>query len=378
MTLWRDHMPQGMVLKSDAFASNLAAPGNAFPLERFYQESGRSDYSHIGLRVPLETLIEYGLEFQRRYVGGVNEAQVVRINRSEGGFNLVLDNGEQASAEAVVVAAGPLALREIPEALAPLPDHVLWHSSGLNDPSVLAGRRVTVVGAGQSALESAALLHEQGAVVTVLTRRPLFWYNPEDEDDPSVARSVWQRARRPNFGLGPGWRTWFWSEAPQAFARLPASIRRPKAYSTFGPAGSGWLKSRVDGRVQVHVGDLRSAEMRAGEVRLTVTSQAGPTTLAADHVIAATGYKPDLRRLPFLEGLHDEIRTINGAPELRHGFESSIPGLHFIGYLSAASFGPSMRFIYGTAFAAPRVASALSALRAGRQSRYRFTPRRLA
>lgn len=361
MTLWRDNMPKGMLLKSDGFASNLAAPDNLFPLARFYEETGRRDYSDIGMRIPVETLVEYGLEFQRRHVGGVDESQVVRLSRTSGGFEVVLDTGEQVSARKVVVAVGPLAFRHVPEVLATLPSRLVSHSSGNHDLSRLKGR-VAVIGGGQSALETAALLHEQGSEVTLLARRPLLWFDPANEDTPQSDRPWLARVRRPNFGLGPGWRTWFWSEAPHAFRHLPASTRMVKAFSTFGPAGSGWLKHRVDGLLPVKIGTVMTARERNGEAVLSIMGVDGPTSVTADHVIAATGYKADLRRLDFLSELLDDIGQVGCAPALDAGFESSVSGLHFIGYASAPSFGPSMRFIYGTRFAATQVARRVSRL----------------
>ena len=378
MSLWRDSMPEGMLLKSDGFATNLAAPGNAFPLERFYHETGRQDYSHIGLRIPLETLVEYGLEFQRRHVGGVDEAKVVRVRRDAAGFNLVLDTGEQLSAQKIVVAVGPLAFRRVPEALEALPAHRFSHSSDHRALPGFRGHRVVVVGGGQSALETAALLREQGADVTILARRPLHWFDPNAEDMPKAARPALQRLRRPNFGLGPGWRTWFWSEAPYAYHYLPATMRSAKAYSTFGPAGSGWLKHRVDGLITVATGNIMAAREHRGEAVLSVQGPDGLTTLAADHVVAATGYKADVKRLSFLKDLVGEIRTIGGAPTLNRQFESSVAGLHFVGFASAPSFGPSMRFIYGTRFAAGRVARHMSRLDSGREFAGSFTTRKTA
>ncbi|MDQ2803484.1 MAG: NAD(P)/FAD-dependent oxidoreductase [Pseudomonadota bacterium] len=367
MSMWKDHMPKDLTLKSDAFASNLSAPGNGFPLERFYRETGRPDYSPIGLRVRADTLAEYGEEFQRRHVGDVDEARIVELAKTGNGFSLTLDTGEQVTARKVVVATGLLSLRHVPHTLASLPPAMLSHSSAHHDLSQFAGRRVTVLGAGQSACELSALLNEQGAEVTMLTRRPLLWFEPKNEDQPNARRSTWQRVRRPNFGLGPGWRTWFWSEMPYGFTYLPQGVRHTKAYTTFGPAGSGWIKHRVDGIVPIHTGSLRDVRVEAGEARLSVDTADGPVTLSADHVIAATGYRADARRLPFLDRVQHSLLKVGGAPVLNRSFESSVPGLHFVGYLGASTFGPSMRFIYGTRFAASQVSRHLSHLGAGQQ-----------
>ncbi len=367
MSLWQDHMPKGMLLKSDAFSSNLSAPDNSFPLERFYRETGRTNYSHLGLRVPAETLIEYGHEFQRRYVGEVGREHVVGVARTGGRLEVTLDTGEQVSARKVIVAAGPLSLRHVPDSFSMLPPAMLSHSSAHHDLAKFRGRRVIVVGGGQTACETSALLNEQGAAVTILTRRPMFWFKPENEDNPRAHRSAWRRLRRPNFSLGPGWRTWFWSEAPYQFSYLPSGMRHANAYTTFGPAGSGWLKHRVDGVVPIYTGGLRNVQARGDEVRLSVETSDGPIELAADHVIAATGYKADFRRLSFLDPVQSEIRSVGGVPVLNRAFESTARGIHFVGYLSAPTFGPSMRFIHGTGFTANRISWKLAHLGAGRQ-----------
>lgn len=373
MSFWQDHTPKGLTLKSDAFASNLSAPGDEFPLARFYRETGRSaDYAPLGLRVPAEVLTAYGQEFQRRYVADVEETQVVRLAKSGKGFNLLLETGEQLSAQKVIVAAGLLALSYIPDALSSLPAALLSHSSAHHDLSKFSGRRVIVVGGGQSACETAALLNEQGANVTLLTRRPLFWFDPANEDELNAQRSLWRRARRPNFGLGPGWRTWFWSEMPHLFAYLPQGVRHRKGYTLFGPAGSGWIRHRVDGVVPIYTGALRDVAVRAEEARLSIETAEKTVTLAADHVIAATGYQADIRRFSFIDIKQDEILSVGGIPVLNHAFESSLPGLHFVGYTGAATFGPSMRFLYGTRFAAHRVSRHLSYLGEGRKQAERF------
>jgi hypothetical protein len=362
MLMWRQHMPEGMVLKSDAFASNLSAPGNEFALRRFYLEN-QQPYAPIGMRTPLETLIAYGLEFQRRHVGRVEVSQVVSVSRGGRHFQIDLDTGEQFKVDKVVVASGLMAFRNCPISLSNLPGHSWSHVSAHRDLTPFVGKRVIVMGGGQSALETSALLRETGADVTIVTRRPVHWYDPSQE---VVKTDLWSRVRRPNFGLGPGWRTWFWSEAPAAFTYLSTRVRLAKAYTTFGPAGSGWLKHRVDGLIPIHTGMIRGVHSRGDEVHMSVHQGEAAVNLAADHVIAATGYTPDIRRLSFLEPLLPAIRCLDNAeragalPVLDRVFQSSVPGLHFVGAISAPTFGPSMRFIYGTRFTSERIAPSLT------------------
>ena len=65
--------------------------------------------------------------------------------------------------------------------------------------------------------------------------------------------------------------------------------------------------------------------------------------------------------MEFLDpGLRRSIaRTDRTWPALGSSFDSSVPGLHFTGLAAAATFGPLMRFVCGTGFAARRVTTAV-------------------
>jgi hypothetical protein len=80
-----------------------------------------------------------------------------------------------------------------------------------------------------------------------------------------------------------------------------------------------------------------------------------------DHVVLATGYRVDLSRYAFLAP--QERRAIacsGGYPQLKPNFESSLPGLFFVGAPAANSFGPLLRFVAGTAFCARTVSQAIT------------------
>lgn len=353
MAMWTDHMPRGMVLKSDGFATNFG--DLPLTLERFCHLTGRA-YGHLGHRTPLADVIAYGHAVHDQYVGAVEDKRVVALTPDTHGFHLQLDTGEEAHADRVVVATGLIGFQRLPQIAGAAPEQ-MTHVSTYTDLAQFAGRRVVIIGGGQSAFETAALLHEQGAAqVTVLSRRPPFWFDPEGESVPTF----WRRLRHPNFGLGPGWRTWLWSETPRLFSHLPQSVRLANAHSTFGPAGSGWLRHRVIGVPNI---DLRvGTATRLDGTDLTITDPNGSvSTLTADHVIAATGYKADMRKIGFLAPLlriraADLRWAATGLPMLNRRYETSIAGLHMVGYLSAVALGPSMRFIYGTNFAGPFLA----------------------
>ena len=160
MDSWRSHMPEGMLLKSDPFASNLSDPQDFYTLARFSEE--QSIPLHESEPVKLDTFCNYGLDFQKRCVPRLTEVNVSTIERSGGEFIIALDNGGKASARRVVIAIGVGPFRYVPETLSALPDRFVSHSFDHRDLSDFSGARVAVVGGGSSAIDLAGLLHERG------------------------------------------------------------------------------------------------------------------------------------------------------------------------------------------------------------------------
>ncbi len=379
MRLWQAAMPRGMFLKSQGFASNISDPAGTHSLEAFCTATGRA-YASYGLPVPLGTFVSYGQWFAADLGLPVEEVLVTDVSEVGGRFSLTLADGERISARNVVIAVGVEHFAYLPAPLSSLPPELCTHSSAHPDLAVFAGKDVIVVGAGQSALESAALLHENGANVRVLAReRQVVWNGlPLPLDRP-----LRQRLREPESGLGSGWATWFYSNHPEMFRRLPRGTRVYRARTALGPAGASWLRSRVEGKFPVAVGHVVTrAEPRGSGVLLGVRQADGGTSavteLAADHVIAATGYRTDLTRLSFLgDQLRSRLRTVagSGSPSVAGDYQSAVPGLYFTGPAVAPTMGPVMRFVFGTRHAAVTVSRQLtSASRGSRSSRARIRP----
>jgi thioredoxin reductase len=366
MRLWRGAMPKGMFLKSQGFASNLSDPRGTHTLEAFCQAT-RHPYQGYGLPVSLENFVNYGQWFQSELDLKVEELLVTGMVQRADGFELTLADGEQFVARRVVVAIGVEHFAYVPQPLSELPASACTHSSAHTDLTAFRGREVVVVGAGQSALESAALLHENGATVQVLARKQAIAWNgvPLDPDRPLL-----RRLREPEAGLGSGWSTWFYSSHPELFRCLPERTRVYRARTALGPAGASWLRERVEGQFPVRTGQTVSwAKPHDGKVRLGIS---GPGTadseLAADHVIAATGYRVNVKRLEFLPATtRSSLRTVGGSAAVGRDYQSSIPGLYFIGPSVAPSMGPVMRFVYGSKHAATTVGRHLAAV-SGRES----------
>lgn len=356
MASWRDHMPEGMYLKSEPWSSNLSAPGGRYTLADYCATRGLT--AEHGSPLPIGTFSAYGLWFARHAgLPEVEEATVTEVTPQGDGFLVRTAEGPPLLARTVALAVGVMPFTHYPEALRELPPGHYSHSSGHRDLSRFAGREVAVLGAGQAALETAALLAEAGARPCLVARRcRLNWNTVPQPLERPLARAL----REPHSGLGTGWRSWVWSELPWAVRRLPAPTRERIAATALGPAGAWWLRDRFEQRVPVLMGHrLNRAVAVGGRTRLGLTTSAGESVvLDTAHVIAATGFAARLDRLELLDArLRAALATVGGTgtPELSAGFESSWPGLFFAGLLTAPSFGPSMRFVHGAGFTAGRL-----------------------
>ncbi|MDD0811618.1 NAD(P)-binding domain-containing protein [Curvibacter sp. RS43] len=353
MRFWREHMPRGMQLKSDGFASSLSEPTGHYTLKTWCAENGEP-YADMGLPVTLEQFCAYGEAFQRRCVPQLETTEVQHLSRHPQGFALSLANGHIALARQVVVATGIAPFAYLPEPLRGLPPQHVSHSGQHTDLSRFAGQTVAVLGSGASAGDTAALLQEGGAQVTLASRRPVRFHNP-----PNGPRSLWQRLRQPDSGLGPGWKSYLCAYAPRVFHALPQSLRLRAVARHLGPAPGWFVRDKVVGKVTLKPGlSLQSAQAEGAQLRLTFQQADGArSSLVVDHVIAATGYRTDLQRLAYIDPeLREAVRTVNQTPVLDGHFQSSVPGLYFIGAMAANSFGPLLRFAYGADFTAKHLA----------------------
>jgi len=356
---WRRHMPTGMTLKSDGFASCLSDPDDKGTLAAYCAERD-IPYHPTEIPVKLEVFNAYAVDFQKRFVPDVEDRQVISLERSADGFSLKLDDGESLQAPFVVGAVGITHFAQMPPELVDLPPELATHASAHSDLSGFAGKDLIVIGAGSSAVDIATLLSEAGARTSLVTRASTVRFG-------SIAtrggRSLWQRMRHPSTGLGPGWRSWLCENVPSLFRFLPGDLRLLIIKRHLGPFAAGVMKARFDAGVSVSVNEhiVRATEDN-GRVRLTLRNADGTQReMVADHIVAATGYSPDVSRLTFFsDGLRSAIRTHSRMPVLSKKFESSVPGLYFVGPPAVNTFGPLMRFMVGSEYVAPRVARDLA------------------
>jgi FAD-dependent urate hydroxylase len=361
LEFWRHNMPAGMMLRSRRRSSHIADPHHELTIDRYEQAEGKAVHSPHLL---LKEFIDYASWFQRDAAPGLDRRKVAMVTRSDGGFRLRLADGEELSAARVVVAAGLAPFPARPAPFASLPHPLVSHSSEHADLAVFADRRVLVVGAGQSALESAALLSECGASVTLLIRATsIRWLAGDSRGGPRGSAHRWS----PPTDVGGGLSGWT-AAAPDVFRRVPQALQPSISYRCIRAAGAAWLRPRLE-RVEIAYGRyVTSASEQDRGVRVVLNDG---SERVADHVLLGTGYEIDITRYPFLAPeLAEGIELASGYPLLGPGLESSVPGLHFLGAPAALSFGPVMRFVVGTQYAAPALARRVLGQR---QPRIRFS-----
>jgi len=360
MDSWQSHMPKGMFLKSDGFASNIYDPGSTFTLEQFCKNRGIA-YGDTGIPVHLDTFTAYGMAFKDRMAPELEDKLLVDLRAMAKGFQLTMDDGETIAARRVVLAVGITHFQHVPANLSHLGPEFVTHSYWHQDLEQFRGRSVVVLGGGASATDLAGLLRDVDADVQLVARQSELKFHGKPQI--GKPRSLWQRIRSPQSGLGPGWRSRFYSNHPGLFRLLPERLRLEIVRTHLGPSGGWFAKDKVVGRVPLQLGySTESAEVQGGKVRLRLRGRDGTyREILADHVIAATGYKVDMERLPFLSAeIRSRIKTTGGSPALSSTFESSVSGLYFVGVAAANSFGPLMRFAFGAGFAAERILKSMA------------------
>jgi NADPH-dependent 2,4-dienoyl-CoA reductase/sulfur reductase-like enzyme len=340
-------MPEGMFLKSSWSASSLSDPGGSWSLDRFAAEVGDRPEP-----IPLAYFLAYCRWFQERAVPELDGGLLACLRRGAGGFTLELTDGRCLEAARVVMAVGIARFRVLPEFAHGLPPHLASHSGDLVDPAHFRDRRVAVLGAGQSALEWAALLHEAGARVELLTRRPVVWVDRRLYHLHPLLRSLFYAPS----DVGPAGLSRL-AGLPGVVRHLPRPWRAALLRRCVRPAGADWLRPRVAGIVPVTSGvEVQAATPDGDGLELELSDG---SRRRVDHLVLATGYRPDLAGLEFLDPeLRRALASLAGLPVLDHHYQSSVAGLHFVGALAEGSFGPICRFVAGAGPASRQVAAA--------------------
>jgi cation diffusion facilitator CzcD-associated flavoprotein CzcO len=359
MSFWRENMPKGMKLRSPWAATHIVDPDNLLTLDAFAAVTslGRPD------PLPLEDFVRYGDWFQKTALPDLDTRGVAKVEPAGREFWITLEDGSTLRTRRVVVAMG-LANQEFrPAAFGGLPAALVSHTADHASLDPFRHKRVAVIGRGQSACESAALLHEAGAEVTIVSRGDIHWLGAQTSGNAHRRDIYWHlhKLLATKSGVGPFPLNWV-NELPDAVRRLPAGPREWLNTSSLRAGAAGWVKPRVAG-VAIDAGRTILGARQSG---IEVTLDLDNGSRAFDHVLLATGYRIDVARLGILAPeLVAAIATDDGSPVLARGYESSVPGLHFVGSAAVRSYGPLLRFVWGAGFAARTVTRYVCANRTG-------------
>jgi cation diffusion facilitator CzcD-associated flavoprotein CzcO len=345
MSFWEDHMPRGMLVRH---AASISDPHGSLSLDAYEAEQSQA----FSRPLAGEEFAHYGHWFQSHAVPDVDERPIATLETHRSGFACAAEDGQRFIARRVVLATGLCSFAQRPSQFDEIEDDRVIHSVEVAEPDRFAGRSVVVIGSGQSAVETTALVREAGADVELIARAPLIRWLTRGERIRRIGPIVRRVLYAPT-GVGPAGLSWIVA-MPELFRYLPIPARERIAYRSIRPAATGWLVDRT-ADVRMTLGhSVTHAIPDGGGVRLTLDDG---SERQVDRVILATGYRVDVASEPLIgESIRRDLRLHAGYPVLRRGYESSIAGLHFVGAYSAWSFGPVMRFVTGTQFTAGAVA----------------------
>jgi hypothetical protein len=345
LSFWREHMPRGMRLRSPWIATHIADPAKRFSLDAFARATALKRQDQL----PLERFVDYGDWFQRQAVADLDPRKVMRVESAAPGFRLTLADETVIHARRVVMAMG-LAHQELrPAQFAAVDRALVSHTCEHAALDKWRGQRVAVVGRGQSACESAALLRDAGSEVDLICRGAVRWVGraPGDVDRTrDWGRHLRELLQAPS-AVGPF--PWNWlNELPGLERRLPDGMRSWISARSLRAASAWWVMAGLEGVQVLASRAIKSAAVRGHKVAVELDDG----VRNYNHVLLGTGYRIDVAKLGVLAPeLLAKVNRESGSPRLGRGLESSVAGLHFVGASAVHSHGPLMRFIAGAGYA---------------------------
>jgi FAD-dependent urate hydroxylase len=341
MEFWEKGMPTGMLLRSPREASTISDPRSHLTLESYEAATSTKPEK----RVPREAFVSYGKWFEKQLGAAVDHRNVAELSRDGSGFKAVLSDGSWIKSKSAVVAAGVGPFMKSVARLSDLSPGRVSHCYEGRDLATL-GKRVAVIGAGQSALECAALLSESGVEVHVIARIPqLRWIGMHKRLHQlgPISKMLYSKHDVGPIGISR------LVAYPNLMYRIPLSVKDRIRKRAVRSAGAPWLIPRLNGARILTGRSVVAASEIDGEVQLILDNG---VEIRADHVLLGTGYQVDISRYRFLApDLIKRVHQIDGFPDVGAGFSTSVSGLHFIGATAARKFGPLMNFVTGTEFA---------------------------
>jgi FAD-dependent urate hydroxylase len=340
MAFWRDQMPTDMYLRS----------GPDWHLDATGQDTFTAYFEDRGLRpgdfdpIPISVFLDHTDWFAERKKLDVDRRLVQELTKPDGTFLATMEDGSTLSADRVLAAPGIRHFVNHPDWYDQVPADRRSHTSDLVSFDHLAGARVVIIGGRQSAYEWAALLCDHGAERVDLVHRhptPTFAKVSWAFVDPFVQQTLAHR----------GWWRRLAPDQQTRIARQFWQVGRLTLEQWIVPRLAPDVVTSHPDRYVTAVAGGAAEDASVGSVEVQLTLSDG-STLTADHVVFASGYRADLGQVPYLSGVIDQISVTDGYPDLSEGLETSLPGLWITGFASTRDFGPFYGFTKGCPSAA--------------------------
>ncbi len=317
MELWKEHTFSDADLRSDMATSEISHPENAYSIQKF-RALHVKDGNAISERVSVHEYRQYIEWVLQEIPYDIQENYLMELTRNGESFRAELDTGEVIEAKQVVIATGVAHHLKIPDEFREA-RHVI-HSYFTQEIEALRGKKVLVVGAGQSAAEAMEICQQNDNHVDWYSRKePRFYSEPLDL---------------------PKWIFNLVVKSAGFFRRLPHGVIQ-KMFSIFSAT-----TMTPDNELKLQ-NITRFSEM--------------PDLDSYDHVISATGYEYTLNHMSFLsEELRNSLEMRFAMPRIDKNFMSSSRDLYFIGPATEMFFGPPMKFMIGSQYVAPKLSSILT------------------
>lgn len=318
MDFWKSKMPPKMFIRTLLDYTALSDPLNEYTLKKFESEKNLN----LSYPLPRSIFVNYGMWFIEKTNISIEKKHITYVLKNKHFFELKTEKGDHYQAKNVVVAVGLTNAKYIPSNLSSLPEDLVFHSSDYTDFRKFKNKHVLVIGGGQSAWESAALLHQANAKVELAYRRP----KRLSPDKNMNAKQLELADKYYYFSL-------------QEKEKIRKYFERPTV--------SDFLVPLVEGKVTQRPNTFITQVLVKENNLLDVTFNDN-SNIVVEHILAATGFRFSVKNLPFLKSMINKIKVNDiGEPIVNENFESTVSHLFFAGPATAYSHGPTFRFIAG-------------------------------
>jgi FAD-dependent urate hydroxylase len=321
MDFWKNQMPQDMFIRTPHEFVSFSDPKDELTIQHYSEETS----TELVTPLPRPIFVDYANWFAKKAGIEFTTQLITKVEHKDGHYVVTSDNGKIFTSKNVIVATGVEHYKFLPDFLKEFPTNLVTHTSGYTSFSPFKGKKVVVLGSGQSAWEAAGLLHRDGADVELVYR----------QSGPNYAGSRENEIALRDIG--------------DVFFNLPLEEKK-QGWGQSAGSVAHFLKPYVEGIVPQNSGVAIDNIEQINEDEIRITLSDGSEKIV-NHIIAATGFHINIDKVPFfntdlLSQVEREEEYVQ-FPKLNESFESSLSGLYFAGPLSSHSHGPTFRFILG-------------------------------